>query len=229
MNENLFRVAEGWESAYPDGCAGLLALHNVSNPSRSEALELRKSQLENELRSRYGAQDRALLRQDPRLQAYRQHYRHFDKSYHVQLQLESIVFKGKPLPSAAALVEAMFMSELEDLLLTAGHDLDVTAPPLELAVARGDESYVLMRGDSQSPKAGDMMISDSQGIISSVIYGPDQRTQITSSTRNAVFTTYAPPGIKPAWVDEHLRRIVSYAKLISPDCTPGTLQILPLK
>jgi hypothetical protein len=41
------------------------------------------------------------------------------KTYHIALQLEPVVLKGKSLPNVAALVEAMFTAELGDLLLTA--------------------------------------------------------------------------------------------------------------
>jgi hypothetical protein len=34
-----------------------------------------------------------------------------------------VALKGKAIPRQAALVEAMFMAELENLILTAGHDL----------------------------------------------------------------------------------------------------------
>jgi len=40
-----------------------------------------------------------------------------------------------------------------------------------------------------------MFIADGQGVISSIVYGPDRRTRITLATRNAVFTVYAPAGI----------------------------------
>ena len=59
------------------------------------------------------------------IQAYAAYYERFNKTYHVQLQLESVALKGKSIPRVSALVEAMFMAELENLLLTAGHDLDV--------------------------------------------------------------------------------------------------------
>lgn len=48
---------------------------------------------------------------------------HSKKTYHVALQFESVVFKGKALlNNVAALDESMIMAELDDLLLTAGHD-----------------------------------------------------------------------------------------------------------
>ncbi len=144
------------------------------------------------------------------------HGKHLKKTYHVGLQLESVVLKGKSLPSVAALVEAMFMAELDDLLLTAGHDLDSLRLPLTLDVAQGDETYTLLRGDEQTLKAGDMYISDGEGVISSIIYGPDRRTQITPETRNVVFTVYAPPGVGLEAVQAHLRTLENNVRLIAP-------------
>ena len=108
------------------------------------------------------------------------------------------MFKGKSIPSVAALVEAMFMAEIKNMLLTAGHDLDSLQLPIRLDVTRGDEVYTLMRGQPQQVKPGDMIISDGQGIMSNIIYGPDQRTQIQPGTRNVIYTTYAPAGIADA-------------------------------
>lgn len=49
--------------------------------------------------------------------------------------------EGQVRPSVAALVEAMFIAELKNLLLTAGHDLDAVELPLKLDIARGGERY----------------------------------------------------------------------------------------
>jgi len=152
----------------------------------------------------------------PILQAYNTYYRRFKKTYHVQLQLESIAWKGRSIPSVSALVEAMFMAEMKNMLLTAGHDLDILRLPLILDVSKGTESYTLLRGDEQVLKAGDMMISDRRGIISSIVYGPDQRTQITDGTRNVVFSVYAPPGINELTVAQHLQDIQEYVMVIAP-------------
>ncbi|MDQ2691591.1 MAG: phenylalanine--tRNA ligase beta subunit-related protein, partial [Chloroflexota bacterium] len=156
------------------------------------------------------------LSNSPVLRAYNDYYRRFKKTYHIQLQLESIVLKGKSIPSVAALVEAMFMAEMQDMLLTAGHDLDVLRPPLSLDVATGSERYTLLRGEEQTLKAGDMIISDQEGVISSIIYGPDRRTQITPETRNVLFTVYAPPGIGEQAVSAHLDHLKDNVMLFAP-------------
>ena len=111
------------------------------------------------------------------------------------------------------------------MLLTAGHDLDKLQLPLTLDVTQGTESYTVMRGEEQIVKAGDMAISDRLGIISNIIYGPDQRTQITESTRNVVFTVYVPAGIDEQSIMRHLQDMRDYVMVIAPDAQVELLKV----
>lgn len=221
----MFEVTSAWKTTYPEALVGVLAMRAVSNPSHHPGLEDKKAALEEELRARFSGQDRAALAGHPVLQAYGDYYRRFKKTYHIQLQLESIVLKGKSIPSVAALVEAMFMAEMQDLLLTAGHDLDKLQLPLTLDVATGTERYTLLRGEEQTLKTGDMLIRDQTGVISTIIYGPDQRTQITPDTRNLVFTVYAPPGIDESAVAEHLQHIKENVMVFAPQAEVDLLRV----
>jgi DNA/RNA-binding domain of Phe-tRNA-synthetase-like protein len=224
-DQAVFEVSPAWQESYPQAHAGVLVMHGAANPPRHAELERRKGELEAELRRRYVGLDRAGLLQNPTLRVYEEHYRRFKKTYHVQLQLESILFKGKSIPAVAALVEAMFMAEMDTLLLTAGHDLDTIRLPLTLDVAGVTDSYVLLRGEPQTPKAGDMLIRDREGIVSSIVYGPDQRTQINAQTRNAVFTVYAPEGIGVEAIERQLGEIQANVLLIAPAAQVGLLRI----
>ena len=221
----MFEVSSTWKSTYPEAHAGVLVLRSVSNPAHHPDLERQKAALEEKLRAQFSGQDRAAIASHPILQAYGEYYRRFKKTYHIQLQLESIVLKGKSIPSVAALVEAMFMAEMQDLLLTAGHDLDSLHLPLTLDVAKGTERYTLLRGEEQILKPGDMTISDQDGVISSIIYGPDQHTQITPNTRNAVFTVYAPAGIDELTVEEHLQHIKDNVLTFAPQAEVELLKV----
>ena len=111
------------------------------------------------------------------------------------------------------------------MLLTAGHDLDCLKLPVQIKVASGNESYTLMNGQEQVLKPGDMYITDGQGIISSIIYGPDNRTQIKSTTQSVLFTVYAPPGIKPGMVLHHLETIRDNVLVVSPEGQVELLQV----
>ena len=221
----MFNVTSAWKSVYRDAHVGVLVMRDVTNPAQHSELEKRKAELEKQLRAQFAGQDRATLSSHPILQAYSAYYKRFKKSYHVQLQLESIAWKGKSIPSVSALVESMFMAEIKNMMLTAGHDLDVLELPLALDVSRGAETYTLMRGDEQILKPDDMFISDQKGVISSIIYGPDQRTQITPSTQNVVFTVYAPVGIDPSAVEKHLEELRDYVLIIAPQAHIEMLKI----
>src|SRR6185503_8235690 len=221
----MFEVTSTWRSTYPEAHAGVLVMRAVSNPIQHAALESQKAALEQELRKQFSGQDRAAIASHPILRAYAEYYRPFKKTYHIQLQLESIVLKGKSIPSVAALVEAMFMVEMKDMLLTAGHDLDVLQLPLSLDVAVGTEQYTLLHGEQQTLKAGDMMISDQVGVISSIVHGPDQRTQIRPETRNVIFTVYAPTGINEQSVAQHLQSIKENVLLFAPQAQVELFQI----
>jgi len=58
----------------------------------------------------------------------------FNKTYHIQLQLESIVLKGKSLPDVLPAVAANFIAEMETLVLTAGHDVAQLRGPISSGV-----------------------------------------------------------------------------------------------
>ena len=221
----MFQISDAWKAVFPEAHAGVLVMSEVENPPRHTALEEQKALLEKQLRQRFAGQDRAAIGKLPVLQAYEAYYRRFNKTYHVQLQLESIVFKGKSIPGVAALVEAMFMAEVNNLLLTAGHDLDALQLPVTLDVATGGERYTLLRGQEQELKPGDMFIADRAGIISSILYGPDQRTQIQAQTRNVMFTVYAPAGILEQAILQHLQEIQHNVQLVAPRAQVGMLKV----
>ena len=221
----MLNVTSSWQSSFPNAHAGILVMRNASNPAHHAELEKIKSELEEGLRDQFAGQDRAEIASHPVLKVYGEYYKRFKKTYHVQLQLESIVLKGKSIPSVASLVECMFMAEVKNMLLTAGHDLDKLQLPLTLNVTGGTESYTLMRGEEQIVKAGDMTISDQTGIISNIIYGPDQRTQITESTRNVVFTVYAPAGIDEELIMRHLGDMRDYVLVIAPEAEVELMQV----
>ncbi len=221
----MFEVSERWKSAFPQAHVGVLVMRDVINPAHHADLEREKESLKNQLRSRFAGQTRGDLDQLLVLQAYAAYYKRFKKTYHVQLQLESIAFKGKSIPSVAALVEAMFMAEVKNLLLTAGHDLAALQLPVRLDVSQGDETYTVLRGQPQALKPGDMLIADRTGIISSILYGPDRRTQIQPITQNVMFTVYAPDGISEQVVLAHVRDIEQYVRVVAPESRVEMLEV----
>jgi len=212
----LLIISDEIKKVYPKALLGILAIRNVCNPNQHEELDRCKLELENNLREKYTGLDKAYLKNMEPIKTFSDYYKRFKKTYHVLLQLESIVFKNKSIPKVASLVEAMFMAELKNLLLTAGHDLDAIDLPIKLDVSSGGEKYTQINGQEKELLPNDMMVSDLQGITSSIIYGPDKRTQIKPNTRNVLFVVYAPPGIEKSKVFQHLQDIQNYVHIIAP-------------
>ncbi|MEJ2212455.1 MAG: phenylalanine--tRNA ligase beta subunit-related protein [Anaerolineae bacterium] len=222
----MLTLTKAWRQAYPGALVGVLAIHGVANPRTHAGLDRRKEAVEADLRARFGELDRPALRALPVMAAYAGYYRRFGKTYHVQQQIESIAWKGKSVPGVAALVEAMFLAELQNGLLTAGHDLAAVEPPVRIDVADGSEVYRCLNGKEQVLKEGDMYIADARGVLSSILYGPDERTQIRPGTERVLFTVYVPAGIDTSAVRRHLEDIRDHVRIVAPQAEVVALDVL---
>ena len=221
----MITLCESWKTAYSDASVGILVMKNVTNSGNSSGLSAVKDELEESLRERYEGFERNDLKSMPVLEAYTSYYIQFKKTYHLLLQLESIVFKGKSIPSVAALVECMFMAEMKNLLLTSGHDFDKVQEKISIRVSDGSESYVRYNNQDQVLKPGDMYICDEESILSSIIYGPDSRTAIAADTTRVLFTVYGVPGIPVPAMDENLEDIRRYVEIVSPKAEVEELKV----
>ena len=226
-NENIMRleVTKEWKDAFPGASVGLLVMKNTVNPKNNPDLDNKMKEIEEEIRNNFSQSGREGIRELSTIRAYTEYYKKFKKTYHVMLQLESIALKNRNLPRISTLVSAMFAAELKNQLLTAGHDISKLQNPVVLNIANGNESYTGMGGKLQNLNPDDMFISDNAGVISSIIYGPDNRTPITADTEDVLFTVYGPTGISPEQIKNHLEDISSYVKLVSSDAVTDTLEI----
>ena len=226
QRDSVLVATDAWKSAFPGASVGALVMSGVDNPERSEPLDTRKRELEESLRADAARVGPEGLAGQPRFRAYLDYYRTHGKTYHVKAQWESVAVKGKAIPSRAALVEAMYMAELKNLMLTAGHDLTAVALPVRVDVTREGDRYVAINGTERVPAAGDMMMVDGEGIISSVLQGPDRRTRITPETREVLFAVYAPAGVAESAVRSHLEDIAANVLLVAPQAEIGLLATL---
>jgi DNA/RNA-binding domain of Phe-tRNA-synthetase-like protein len=220
-------LSASFRATYPEACIGILALENATNAGDDPGLNARKTALESWLREHYKGLTRADLLQTEPLRSFASYYKSFRKTYHVLLQLESIISAGKDIPRANCLVEAMFMAELKNQMLTAGHDRAVLVPPLQASVAAGDEEFVTMSGRPQVLTAGDMYVRDGDGILSAVLHGPDARTKIGLQTTEVLYVVYAPPGVDRTAVAAHLDDIREYVTIFSPGARVAAREVLP--
>jgi DNA/RNA-binding domain of Phe-tRNA-synthetase-like protein len=215
-----------WHSGHPGGIVGLLELAGARNADPLCALEGIKRETEARLRARYAGYQRQDLLALPIMAAYDRYYTRFSKTYHVQLQVESIVLKGKNLPQVSPLVDANFSSEVDSFVLTAGHDVARLRQPISIDSSRQGDSMTLMNGTTREIYPGDMIMRDAGGIACSIIYGQDNRSPISVDTTAVLYVAYSPAAVPGELVQAHLHRIEESVRLFSPDVVVEQLVLL---
>ena len=209
-------ATDDWRSVHPGAFFGLLELSGVENSLPAPALEAAKRQVEASLRQRLAGYTRPDFLKLPVMAAYARYYRSFEKTYHVLLQVELIVLKGKSLPSVSPLVDASFMAEIETLALTASHDVARVDGELLLDISRPGERMTQMNGTDKALLPGDMVMRDAQGICCTILYGQDNRSPVTPATVGVLYVTYAPAGVGAQAVEMQMDRIEANVRLFAP-------------
>lgn len=225
MHEPSISIKKDFYTSHPKASVGFLQLKIDYTSQNLDILNTSTHNLISQLKDEYA--EPSDLRADPVIQSYVGYYKKFKKSYHVLLQLESLLFKDKEFHAPGPLLQIIFLSELKNKLLTAIHDAAALEYPLEICVASGREQYTQMTGSDVLLKQGDMYINDQKGVISSIIYGPDLRTRITPGTSRALVAVYATAGIDHQLVEAHFDNIISLANEASLNPIIEFNKILP--
>lgn len=210
-------------TAYPGTKMGILIMKDVSysNPYPEHDIV----GVLNELGQKYAHLERKELKEIYPVNAYIAYYKKFGYNYHLLAQLESVLKGKKTLSSDSGLLLAMFLSEIDGMLLTAGHDLSKLLLPLQLKTATGTEIYRSISGKEVTAVNGDLILNDGNGTISSILRGPDQNSLISASTSEVLFSIYAPPGIDEEYIETNLRKLESKISTSSPAAKTEVLQI----
>ena len=222
----MITASENWRASFPETSFGIMVIEGILNSGDNPGFEDRKALLEDELRMRHRGKTRKQIGKEPPFEAYEKFYRTFGKGYPVLHQVETVALKGEPVLCPSPLVTAMFMAELKNGLLTAGHDLDKVSIPLSLDISKGTEAYQSMGGKERNLLKGDMFLSDQRGILSSVIYGPNNSSSMTAKTTRALFTVYGVPSVSSMQLRAHLEEIDEFVRLFSPQAVRRELFML---
>ena len=83
-----------------------------------------------------------------------------------------------------------------------------------------------MGGRERILPPGDMFLSDREGILSSILYGPDDRTAVTAETTRVLYTVYGVPSLPAEDVRAHLEEIGELVRILSPEAIRKELLIL---
>jgi DNA/RNA-binding domain of Phe-tRNA-synthetase-like protein len=211
-------ATDAWKEAHPGAQIGLLEISGVDNSQPALALDQEKRAIEGRIREKYAEFSRNDFLDLPVMAAYHRYYRKFGYTYHVLLQLESIVLKGKSLPNVLPLVDANFAAELDTLILTAGHDVAQLEAPILIDVACEGDEITQMNGSRKDVPVGDMLMRDAQGVTCTILRGQDNRSPISKSTTHVLYVSYVPDGVTETQVRAQLDLMKKHVRLFAPNC-----------
>nr|UWI49889.1 phenylalanine--tRNA ligase beta subunit-related protein [Clostridioides difficile] len=213
----MLEISSKIKEIYPNIKFGVMIVNmSYSTPDKENFLLLRNSEIENIIAQNPEYNRKEKIKTEP-LSNYIRYYKKFKKTYPILLQFESLLLKSKGIPNVSIPIQSMFLAELKNLLLTAGHDLDKIELPLKIDLANGDEHFYGIGEREQSLTKDDLFLLDNLGILSSILNGPDNRTQITKETKNILYFVYGPDGISENQIYNHLNDIKDYILSGFPD------------
>ncbi len=149
---------------------------------------------------------------------YDSYFKQWKKTYPIEFQIKTIK-DGRRFPKVSALVDVMFLAELNSCILTSGHDLDKIQGNLTFDVSSGGENYLKLNGQEQKLKQNDVILKDGEGLLASILYGPARRTSITMKAKNALYFAWCPYITDEELIKAHLNEILSYISNISETIT----------
>lgn len=212
----MMKISPSVKSTLPETKFGMMIVKGLCSPieravmDNITATEIEQMKLNNSCYER-----RSALTKEP-LCHYAAYYKRYNKTYHVLGQLESVLLKGKSIPPVGVPVEAMFLAEVKNLLLTAGHDLELIEGDLTVNIATEPLNYKGLSGKEQQLIKNDLYLSDEKGILSSIMNGQDYRTRITEATQHALYFVYGVEGVTEPLIHAHLKTISSYLSQAIP-------------
>ena len=209
----MLSISPAAKDLFPDLKIGLLLIKNIKNAYLNDKMAIAKDSLIEDLKKQYGSLSRKDLIKTEVLQGYYSYYKSFTKTYHVLLQLESVIYKEKGIPLVSPVVQSMFMAELKNHFLTSVHDYSKIVESLYLDRTLGGELFTLFNGEQKSLKKDDLYIKDTKDIISNVLNGMDERTKVTLGTHTAMYNVYVPFSIEDQKILSHLDDMANYLKI----------------
>lgn len=175
-----------------------------------------KTELETVVRQRFAGMDRKGMRTLSPFVHYHEYYKRFRKTYHVLQQCESIATGSRTLPTGAPMVQAMFMAEIKNQLLTAGYDCSNLTHSFQVGLADGASSFVGMGKRECLPPEDDILFFSGNTTLGSIICGPDHDHRIRAATTDVLFAVYGVPGITADRIESHLEDINKLVRLFDP-------------
>ena len=219
-------MSDEWKKAWPKARVGAMLLSRAASPMPKGMAAKSKEDLQQELRRRLSRIPADELAVKEPVKAYTDYCKRFNLPFDIRIALDSMLAAEKNRSNLHPIIEAVFCSSMNYLLPTSCHDRDLINKPVTLQTASAGQNIALSSGNRQELIAGDMIVTDSRGIVASAILGSDHRTRVRPDTQRPLILTLAPPGINPKLIYEHFFAVHAAIRRLAPKVEINYFQVL---
>jgi lysyl-tRNA synthetase, class II len=219
----LFRITSDVIKKYAGVKIGIIVAHNIDNTGE---IDLVKNNLKKQQELLKKSLDAEALSKHPFITTWHDVYKSFGanpKEYSSSVEsLTRRILKQGEIKSVNTLVDLYNTISMKYLLPASAYDLNTIHGDIELTIATGKESPVLLLGQKESaPEQNEVIYQDAQGVLCRRWNWRDaERSKITKATHNAIFILEA---LAP--VEEQILQAATYelAMLVQKYCKADVL------
>jgi DNA/RNA-binding domain of Phe-tRNA-synthetase-like protein len=184
-----FSLTPAYQDLYKGVAFGLTLISGCNNPRVPPGFDQYKRRLLRKMRRR-----ETLAQISERIHMYERFFARFGYECPLPKHLRRTIHSG--FPRYDLMVDTHFMAEMCAGTLVAVTNYDKFDGPLKLDVAHEGEICRGMGGRDLMTKTGEIVLRDEKDIVCVLCQGADEKTRVTSATRNVLFYAYAVPGIE---------------------------------
>jgi DNA/RNA-binding domain of Phe-tRNA-synthetase-like protein len=151
----------------------------------------------------------------PRMQAFERFF--VENGFKSPLSAQFAQIQRKGLPPAGPMVQALLLAETRTGLLMGAQDAAAIRGELIYDLAQPGEIFAGMRSEVRC-RENEIILRDHEGIIASLLQGPDNRTRLTKNTSDVVFFIFSVPAISATDLQEGAELVCSILRDSCEDC-----------
>lgn len=222
----MFVLTDEWKKAWPKALIGAMLISSVEPVSTKNLQTRTKDDMQVELRRRLSKLSKEELDALEPVNAYSHYYKRFSLPFDLRVCLEATLIGDKPRSTLHPVIEAVFQASINNLIPTTCHDRDMIHKPLLVQAAAPGQKLSLSAGKQREVLEGDMIVSDSRGLVASALYNSDHHTRMRSDTRRCLILAFAPPPMTATLLHQHLFSIHALIRRFSPQLEINFFQVM---
>lgn len=180
---------------YPDLRVEFIEVHNIQDYTSDEERKEAEQEIVEAVLSTFPSKE--TLEAHPFKNLYQTFYQSMGlkvKKVSTPIKQALRIFTNKSYRSLYKILDTCMKIEYTTLISFQLYDIDKISGELEYRLADGTETLTTFHNEEKTCKPGELILTDSEGVLHSVYYGNNKNKSIDSNTKNCVIRIMGVPG-----------------------------------